>query len=70
MNTRAKFECTSKTETKDNGWSYILQAVVGDSEENKKFFKWTPGGNINIFVVRDDVFNVGKQYYVDFTEAK
>lgn len=51
-----------------------LRAVHGDDNpENKEFFKWTPGGQISLGVVRSataEKFTVGKSYYVDFTEVE
>lgn len=76
MATRAKFTCVEIGKTK--GWkaehpflySAKLQAVSDTSEENKKFFAATPNGNITLSTVTEDVFEVGKSYYVDFTEAE
>jgi len=83
--TRAKFACTSKTITTDSGWDYQENAsttkevaniqlipVTATSEENKSFFKSTPSGNITLAIVNlsaAEMFEVGKEYYVDFTEA-
>jgi len=67
MSVRAKFECTSA----EHG-EIKLQPVYGESEENKKFFEATPGGSINLSIVNEAAssqFEVGKEYYVDFTEA-
>lgn len=73
--TRAKFQCTAVTKRK--GWSgapFVYEAefsaVMGDSEENKAFFAASPSGNIKLGTVRSDHFEVGKSYYVDFTEAE
>ena len=72
--TRAKFKCNSVT--KQLGWGGIefvynanFSAVMANSEENKLFFASTPGGNISLSTVREDHFQVGKEYYVDFTEV-
>jgi hypothetical protein len=49
-----------------------LSAVYGGSPENKKFFRWTPNGQITIGVLNPEAwaqFELGKEYYVDFTPA-
>ena len=74
--TRAKFECVSVTKREGWGDAKLLYeatfaVVTGKgSPENEKFFASTPSGEIKVGVVRDDHFEVGKSYYVDFTEAE
>lgn len=69
-NTRAKFECQEVTNTVD-GKKVKLIPVVGGSEENENFFKWTPYGAIELGTINPNVeFTPGKKYYVDFTEAE
>lgn len=49
-----------------------LQPVINGSEENKSFFKYTPGGEVNLYVVSEEtakLFDIGAEYYVDFTPA-
>ena len=72
--TRCKFKCVSVG--KREGWngnafhySAEFLAVTGKSEENEKFFASTPSGEIKVSTVRDDVFEVGREYYVNFTPA-
>jgi hypothetical protein len=83
--TRAKFQCSNKTITTDSGWDYLENAsttkevaniellpVTGGSEENKSFFKSTPNGKIELRVLNlaaAEMFEIGKEYYVDFTVA-
>lgn len=71
MSVRAKFVC--QTNNRSEGQAEItLSPVTDGSEENKSFFKYTPGGQINLSVVNDSAsrqFEVGKHYYVDFTPA-
>jgi hypothetical protein len=75
MSTRAKFTCRSVT--KRLGWrdsqpfvyDYQLDPVTGGNEENERFFEATPAGQITLSAVRDDHFEVGRDYYVDFTEV-
>lgn len=70
MNTvRAKFKCAEITQT-EHGERIKLYPVTGDSPENKEFFKWTPSGNIEIGTVNPEAakqFEVGKEFYIDFT---
>jgi hypothetical protein len=66
---RAKFHVTQKS---PDGQHIQLAPVYSGSDENKKFFAATPGGNIDLWVVNQAAasqFEVGKEYYVDFTEA-
>jgi hypothetical protein len=72
--TRAKFRCVSVAKREGWGGSPFLYSaefhpVTGDSPENKEFFAATPSGRIEVSTVRADHFEVGKSYYVDFTEA-
>jgi len=71
---RAKFRCTEKSEPSSEGdVSNIQLAPIADgSQENIDFFKWTPSGVIQIGTINKAAaaqFEVGKDYYVDFTLA-
>lgn len=71
MTVRAKFKVESKL-IDVNGTTINLVPVIGPSEENKNFYKWTPSGNIKLTVVKDETavqFIIGDDYYVDFTPA-
>jgi hypothetical protein len=68
---RAKFKVESITENSDN-CSIKLSPVTVGSKENEEFYKWTPSGNIELNVLKKETANkfvVGKEYYIDFTEA-
>lgn len=42
------------------------------SDENNTFAKWTPSADLNILVNNPDLFDkfqVGQEFYLDFTEA-
>lgn len=73
---RAKFRCSAKTERENCGgttFSLDFYPVIGDSEENKKFFKATPGGKLELHVVNHEaakIFEAGKEYYVDLTPVQ
>ncbi|MEH7249150.1 hypothetical protein V7114_20535 [Neobacillus niacini] len=71
---RAKFLCIEKGETGYQTGSkqskVILQPVTGGSDENKQFWQWTPTGKIELSMINHaaaNQFEVGKEYYVDFT---
>lgn len=77
---RAKFVVesyeTRKSNTRDPESEELrtitMTAVSDGSEENKKFFRWTPNGRIVIGVLNPEAWKqleLGKSYYVDFTEA-
>ena len=81
--TRAKFEC--REVSKQKGWgehAFVyaakFQAVTGRdvagsreaADENAQFFAATPSGSIELSTVRQNHFEVGKTYYVDFSEAE
>lgn len=69
---RAKFECTlaENAGSKDGNSRFGFLPVYSGSEENDRFFASTPSGNIVLDVTNEAViFEVGKKYYVDFTEA-
>jgi len=74
---RAKFKVT---EIADVNWgeqwpgvkNIVLAPVIDGSEENKAFYAATPGGFINLGVVNQAAaaqFEVGQEFYVDFTPA-
>jgi hypothetical protein len=75
---RAKFFVMSNTPngmTDDNyrGNAINLNAVYSGSPENEAFFKMTPGGTIQLVTVNPNAaeqFEVGKEYYVDFTKTE
>lgn len=71
---RAKFKVTGKERIQegDDGMTIQLHPVYTGSLENQEFYKWTPGGNISMSTVNAkaaEYFVVGREYYVDFTEA-
>ena len=76
---RAKFVVVSLTKqtmwngsTNEIGTTIKMIPVMNDSEENKQFYRYTPGGLVELGTVNADtakVFEIGKQYYLDFTPA-
>jgi hypothetical protein len=76
--TRAKFWCKKVSKVKfgnpngDLGVEVELAAVYAGSEENKRYFQWTPSGEIKLGILNPDaaaIFEPGKEYYVDFSPA-
>lgn len=74
--TRAKFTCTEVGKSlhwdRSKGFIYKAKfiAVTGKSEENEAFFAATPSGTIEISTMKEDQFEAGKDYYVDFSVAE
>jgi hypothetical protein len=69
---RCKFKCMSKTETSD-GFKINMQPVTCGSEENKKFFNYTPYGSLEIGTVNHEAaaqIKVGHEYLIDITEVE
>ena len=69
---RAKFVVDSILQHR-GGTNVTLVPVFNGSEENKMFWKYTPSGkvdiNMNEGVEAADYFEVGQEYYIDFTLA-
>jgi hypothetical protein len=72
---RAKFLCRSTTKISDGSggftWDYSFSAVYDPNpeSENGKFWKYTPTGSVSHNCVKADLFEPGKEYYLDFTAA-
>lgn len=65
---RAKFVCNLKGVS---GYAK-LAAVYGTEGENKDFWSATPSGTLEICISNPntvDYFELGKEYYLDFSEA-
>lgn len=76
---RAKFRVTQTVQNAAHGkhekptHTIRLSPVTSGSPENEEFYKWTPGGSIELSVVNDETaqqFELGQEYYVDFTPAE
>lgn len=73
MTVRAKFKVQSVTESEGGLKTANLSPVTSGSPENERFFKWTPGGQIQLGTINPDAaaqFVPGRQFYVDFTPAE
>ena len=76
MNVRAKFVYSKYETNLDHTGKEIrtmhFHAVSGGSEENKRFFAYSPYGEIKLSCVNPAVwqaFELGKEYYLDFSAA-
>ena len=68
---RAKFSCESITIGR-YGRQAELRAVGDNSPENNTFSEATPSGTLSIYITAQGAYaylQVGKSYYLDFTEA-
>jgi len=66
---RCKMKCSDVGKNEDGTHSVRMYPVTGGSEENESFFKWTPGGELKLCVLKEQNFEPGKEYYVDIEEA-
>jgi hypothetical protein len=69
---RAKMKVDAVTYAAGEMCTVVLSPVINGSDENKTFYKFTPGGKVEMQVVAPETakqFEPGKEYYVDFTPA-
>lgn len=73
MSVRAKFKCDGVTKEPGQDYATVtLSPVIDGSEENKKFWEYTPAGSISLSTTNKkayEQFETGKEYYIDFTPA-
>lgn len=75
---RAKFQCLTKNHMHTGSTDAVqievrLNAVYANGEANKEWSKWTPNGQITMTITNPaaaELFELGKEYFVDFTPAK
>jgi hypothetical protein len=66
---RCKMVC-AETRSDENGTHAVKMRVVTEgNKENEEFFKWTPGGELNLCVLKNQYFEAGKEYYIDIEQA-
>jgi hypothetical protein len=68
---RCKVACSLKQPYEDGFCLSFFPVYIG-SPENEQFFKCTPGGSLTFNVLNTaaaEKFEVGKEYYLDFTPA-
>ncbi|MBL8815996.1 MAG: hypothetical protein JNL58_08185 [Planctomyces sp.] len=84
MAVRCKFRCEAVeptffgSEPEPNGGSPTggavrLSAVVDGSEENRQFFKWTPGGSLTLSTMNLHAFQqfeIGQEYFIDISRCE
>ncbi len=69
MSVRCKFSCMNKVDNPD-GVEVTFAPVTSGSEENEKFFKYTPWGELKFGTINKaaaDQFEIGAEYYLDLT---
>lgn len=77
MTVRAKMSCQAITPLHtsnpgDASAEVRLFAVYGDGKANESWSKWTPQGQVSMVITNPDAiaaFELGKEYYLDFTPA-
>lgn len=52
-------------------YSAVMTPVYSDNpeSENKKFWDYTPSGRLEFGMIKEGLFQVGKEYYLDITLA-
>ena len=68
MKTRCKFKCT-ETISLDGGAEHEaeFEPVFDGSPENDEFFAETPGGLLSLHIMKEQHFEMGREYYLDLT---
>lgn len=69
---RCKFRVATVEKYPDGGGTVKLNPVYSGSPENEAFYKATPSGDITFYSINENAigkFEVGKEFYVDFTAA-
>lgn len=70
---RAKFRCTSVTKHENAAETVCMSPVTSGSDENKEWSKYTPSGELKMTITAEGavgVFQPGKSYRIDITEAE
>ncbi len=70
---RAKLRVTSVKKTEGQQEVLELTAVVGGSDEDNNYSKFTPSANLTMVVSNPDLlgkFEPGQRFYVDFSSAE
>ncbi|HAS1024530.1 TPA: hypothetical protein I3764_000111 [Enterobacter cloacae] len=74
MTVRAKFFCQSIQKAEDGSYRTIhMSPVTADTEENKTWSKYTPGGQLQMVISNPsafDLFEQGKEYFIDIQPAQ
>lgn len=74
MSVRAKMKVEELEITTDgNGGRVKLSPVTTGSAENDQFYKYTPGGCLELSTINEAAirqFDLGKEFYVDISPAE
>lgn len=74
MTVRAKFLCQSIQKAEDDSYRTIhMTPVTADTEENKSWSKYTPGGLLQMHISNPaafEQFEQGKEYFIDIQPAQ
>ena len=78
MSVRAKFRCDGINKSlsgRDEITTIVLNPVYSNdpNSENAQFWKYTPQGRVELGTINIEAakrFELGKEYYVDFTPAE
>jgi hypothetical protein len=73
MTVRAKFFCQSIQKAEDDSYRTIhMTPVIADTEENKAWSTYTPGGQLTMHVSNPaafEQFEQGKEYFINIVPA-
>jgi len=74
MSTRCKFTCIEVTKRKhwdpnksEFHYDAKFSAVTSGSDENQEFYAATPSGTLTVQTYLPDMFEPGKDYYLDIS---
>ncbi|WP_407732624.1 hypothetical protein ACJJVG_09960 [Pseudocitrobacter faecalis] len=74
MTVRAKFICQSIQKAEDDSYRTIqMSPVIADTEENKSWSNYTPGGLLQMHISNPaafEQFEQGKEYFIDIQPAQ
>ncbi len=76
MTTRCKFKCTGvrKVVSWRDKTKFLYEAdfepVTGGSPENEKFYEATPNGSFKVGQYKEDLFQPGKEYFLDIAPVE
>lgn len=68
---KCKFKCTEIIH-REHYSNVKFEVVTNGSEENEKYFKYTPAGEISLDILKEEVANYfipGEEYYLDISLA-
>lgn len=72
MSLRAKFQVSNVTKTASGDEIVAMVAVVGGSDENKQWSKYTPAGSLSMTISNPEAQGKlvpGQSYYLDIMDA-